>query len=295
MILLLKLQRLNLENLLSDPKNYKLDLSQQVPSELKTQRLPVSYHYYDPFAVILAHKLSLLGDKPGNTQEDVGPNRKHHRSRSFFERLLPTCLSPLGRSRGPPKHNQDVLTLGQNLQLIFHQQLDFLKKDQRALGETNLSAKRLQLRTVMNLKARGRYLDETQQFHGYIDEVPSREAQRSVIIKLQYQKEDVFERALTDVKAQESLVKKHRMLNTMIEKEQFYFNPVYQQLFRRMHSWYKYNKEDTTTFSSNLSSDIPSSLSSLNTLTPKVRYKKHRRQGSQNTRLKGITQVDFQF
>jgi len=49
--------------------------------------------------------------------------------------------------------------------------------------------------------------------------VPSREAQRSVIIKLQYQKEDVFERALTDVKAQESLVKKHRMLNTMIEKE----------------------------------------------------------------------------
>jgi hypothetical protein len=59
-----------------------------------------------------------------------------------------------------------------------------LKKDKRALGETKLSAKRLQLRTVMNLKARGRYLDETQQFHGYIDEVPSRVAQRSVIIKL---------------------------------------------------------------------------------------------------------------
>jgi hypothetical protein len=36
MLLLLKLQRLNLENLLSDPKNYKLDLSQKVPSELKT-------------------------------------------------------------------------------------------------------------------------------------------------------------------------------------------------------------------------------------------------------------------
>eukprot|EP00347_Sterkiella_histriomuscorum_P013407 403364824 len=101
------------------------------------------------------------------------------------------------------------------------------------IGQEEICNKQLFVRQLMNLKVKGRFIEETQQFASEMGQKPSFLSQRKMLRGLSYQNEDQYDDFCKLMKNQKSLTRKQHTLNNAIKQESFYYNPIYQDLLRK--------------------------------------------------------------
>ncbi|TNV84882.1 hypothetical protein FGO68_gene11445 [Halteria grandinella] len=110
----------------------------------------------------------------------------------------------------------------------FLYNLQKLEEDQYNIKA--LYCKQLHMRQMMNLKTKGRFLEETKIFDSTLGVLPQISSQKRVIKQLDFQNEDQRDLLRDRVKRTLTLEKRNRIVTQQIYQEYFYFNPVYFQL-----------------------------------------------------------------
>ncbi|CDW87785.1 UNKNOWN [Stylonychia lemnae] len=130
---------------------------------------------------------------------------------------------------------QQVVQLAQ-LKKSYNEDLEIHLKPGNQITKEELDNKQLFIRQLMNLKVKGRFIEETQQFISEIGQKPSIESQKKMIKGLSYQNEDQYDDFCKKVKQTKSFSKKQYILNETLNQEFFYYNPLYKDLLKKKNS-----------------------------------------------------------
>ncbi|TNV85505.1 hypothetical protein FGO68_gene12729 [Halteria grandinella] len=89
------------------------------------------------------------------------------------------------------------------------------------------------MRQLMNLKTKGRFLDETLHFVEVMKTAPSRESQKKVLNQISQQMYDVQDTVQERLTHADTIKRKNQIVNQRLNCELFYFNPVYKELLKK--------------------------------------------------------------
>lgn len=111
----------------------------------------------------------------------------------------------------------------------------------------DLETRQLFCRQLMNLKVKGKFLEETEAFVEDVGQAPSKESMRKMLKGLSYQAEDEYEDFAEALQKPKSMYKKQLIINQRINQEFFYYNPAYKVLMRKKNQIIKESTKQTTT------------------------------------------------
>ncbi|TNV87000.1 hypothetical protein FGO68_gene6336 [Halteria grandinella] len=161
-----------------------------------------------------AHKEFMSSQSPQQQNQNSPPNQPQPGS---IQRKKPRQLQ---KATDVVKVYSDVLNY-----------LQRLEDDQYDLGK--LATKQLHLKQMMNLKTKGRFLEETKCVDQELKILPSTKSQKKVQQQLDYQNEDAQMELLDIIRRAKTLEKKNRIVTQLLHQEYFFFNPAYTSLLNK--------------------------------------------------------------
>ncbi|TNV85668.1 hypothetical protein FGO68_gene15641 [Halteria grandinella] len=145
-----------------------------------------------------------------------------------------------------------------------------------------LIMKQLHMRQMMGLKTKGRFLEETKVFESEMKQLPSQQSQLKVKLALDYETEDKIDEILHMISSAQSLEERHRIVNSQIYKEYFYFNPIYKTLLNKRNQVLRQVSQFSSETSTHDYHKAQQFLLNLPNLRQTVRYYKKRREVGKN-------------